>query len=176
MPKLRTPPRGFIVSFHGLVKYSRPRSLAMTTRRLQRRPAVTERPPGGRSGLGPLEAKVLELLWGHDRPLTVRHVHAAFPDLAYTTMMTTLDRLYRKGLLIRCRHGRAFEYESRCSRDELLGEMISGHVTDLLAASVVSTAILSTLVDVVGRRDASLLDELDALVQAKREQLKVGDT
>jgi cytolysin (calcineurin-like family phosphatase) len=54
--------------------------------------------------------------------------------------------------------------------------MISGHVTDLLAASVVSTAILSSLVDVVGRRDASLLDELDALVQAKREQLKLGDT
>jgi predicted transcriptional regulator len=91
-------------------------------------------------------------------------------------MMTTLDRLYRKGLLIRCRRGRAFEYQSRCSRDELLGEMISGHVTDFLAASVVSTAILSTLVDVVGRRDASLLDELDALVQAKREQLKLGDT
>jgi predicted transcriptional regulator len=173
--RLHAPPRGFIVSLHGLVKYSLTRWLAMTTRRLHRRPAITEWAAGGRSGLGPLEAKVLGLLWGDDRPLTVRHVHAAFPDLAYTTMMTTLDRLYRKGLLIRCRRGRAFAYEARCSQDELLGEMMSGHVNDLLAASVVSTAILSTLVDVVGRRDAALLDELDALVQAKREQLKLGD-
>jgi predicted transcriptional regulator len=50
-----------------------------------------------RLGLGPRESKVLGLLWGHDREVTVRDVHAAFPELAYTTRMTTLNRLYRKG-------------------------------------------------------------------------------
>jgi hypothetical protein len=50
--------------------------------------------------------------------------------------------------------------------------MASGHVTDLLAASEGSNAILSTLVNAVGRRDAALLDELDALVQAERARLK----
>jgi hypothetical protein len=54
----------------------------------------------------------------------------------------------------------------------LLGEMVSGHVSDLLAASDASNAILSTLVNAVGRRDAALLDELDALVQAERARLK----
>jgi predicted transcriptional regulator len=128
-----------------------------------------------RSGLGPLETKVLELLWGKGRALTVRHVLPAFPDLAYTTLMTTLDRLYRKGLLIRRQRGRAFAYEPRCSREQLLSELVSGQVTDLLAASGANTAILSTLVHCVGRQDAALLDELDALVQAERTRLQMAD-
>jgi predicted transcriptional regulator len=117
--------------------------------------------------------KVLEELWGHNRALTVRHVHAAFPKLAYTTLMTTLDRLYRKGLLVRRRRGRAFAYQPRCSRHEWLGARVSSHVTDLLAESGAGTAILSTLVSAVARRDAALLDELDALVQAERARLKM---
>ena len=128
-----------------------------------------------RPGLGPLETKVLELLWGKGRALTVRHVLPAFPALAYTTLMTTLDRLYRKGWLIRRQRGRAFAYEPRCSREQLLSELVSGQVTDLLAASGASTAILSTLVHCVGRQDAALLDELDALVQAERTRLQLAD-
>jgi predicted transcriptional regulator len=132
-------------------------------------------PSAGRSGLGPLETRVLEVLWNLGRAVTVRHVRVAFPELAYTTLMTTLDRLYRKGLLVRRQRGRAFAYEPRCSRDELLGELVGGHVTDLLDASGASTAILSTLVRAVGRADAALLDELDALVQAERTRLKMED-
>jgi predicted transcriptional regulator len=147
----------------------------MTTHRRYRRLSVSEALSSGQPGLGPLERKVLELLWDRDCALTVRHVHLAFPDLAYTTLMTTLDRLYRKRMLVRRRCGRAFEYEPRCSRDELFGEMASGHVRDLLAAPGASAAILSTLVHAVGRRDAALLDELDALVQAERARLKMED-
>jgi predicted transcriptional regulator len=107
--------------------------------------------------------------------VTVRHALPAFPELAYTTLMTTLDRLYRKGLLIRLRRGRAFAYEPRCSRDQLLSEMVSGQVTDLLSASGASRAVLSTLVHCVGRRDSALLDELEALVQAERLRLNQED-
>jgi predicted transcriptional regulator len=125
------------------------------------------------AGLGPLEARLLELLWARDAALTVRDLHLASPALAYTTVMTTLDRLYRKGLLLRHKRGRAFAYQPRCARDSLLGELISGHVTDLLGVSPESTALLSTLVRAVSRTDAALLDELDALVQAERTRLKV---
>jgi predicted transcriptional regulator len=128
-----------------------------------------------RSGLGPLETKVLELLWGKGRAVTVRHFLPEFPELAYTTLMTTLDRLYRKGLLIRRRLGRAFVYEPRCSREQMLSEMLSEQVADLLAASGAGTAILSTVVHCVGRKDAALLEELDALVQAERARLKMAD-
>lgn len=122
-------------------------------------------------GLGPLETKLLELLWAQASPVTVRHVQLAFPDLAYTTLMTTLDRMYRKGLLLRHKGGRAFVYGPRCTRDELLGELVSGHVTDMLGASEESRLILSTLVRAVSQTDAALLDELEALVRAERLRL-----
>jgi predicted transcriptional regulator len=127
------------------------------------------------SKLGPLETKVLELLWDHGSALSVRHVQPAFPGLAYTTLMTTLDRLFRKGVLMRRRRGRAFVYEPRCSRDELLGELLSGRVAELLAASGANVAVLSTLVHAVGQQDAALLDELDALIHAERSRLNLED-
>jgi hypothetical protein len=54
----------------------------------------------------------------------------------------------------------------------LLSKRLSGHVTDLLAASGASTAILSTLVRAVGCKDVALLDELDILIEAERARLK----
>lgn len=122
--------------------------------------------------LGPLELKVLEVLWRRSRASTVRQVLPSFPQLAYTTLMTTLDRLYRKGVLRRLRLGRAFGYVPRCSRDELFGRMVCGRVTELLAACGDSTVLLSTLVEAVGHADAQLLDELEALVRAERTRLK----
>jgi predicted transcriptional regulator len=124
------------------------------------------------SGLGPLEIRLLELLWERERPATVRDLQSACPGLAYTTIMTTLDRLYRKRLLRRYRDGRAFAYEPRCTRDELLSELMSGHVTELLGASQQSGVVLSTLVRAVRETDAALLDQLDALVQTERRRLK----
>jgi predicted transcriptional regulator len=125
-----------------------------------------------RAGLGPLETRLLELLWERPRAATVRELQRACPGLAYTTIMTTLDRLYRKRLLLRQRDGRAFAYEPRCSRDELLSELVSGHVSDLLGASGRAGVILSTLVRAVRDTDAALLDQLDALVQAERRKRK----
>jgi predicted transcriptional regulator len=122
--------------------------------------------------LGPLEARLLEHLWVHGRAATVRDLQLACPELAYTTIMTTLERLYRKQLLLRCREGRAFVYEPRCPRDELLSELVSGHVIELLGASQRSDVILSTLVRAVRQTDLALLDQLDELVQAERLRLK----
>jgi predicted transcriptional regulator len=115
---------------------------------------------------------LLELLWARARTATVRDLQHACPALAYTTIMTTLDRLHRKGLLLRHRDGRAFAYQPRCTRDELLSELVSGHVVELLGASRRSGVALSTLVRAVRDTDAALLDQLDALVQAERLRLK----
>ena len=51
---------------------------------------------------------VLEALWTRDSPASVRDLTPSFQDIAYTTLMTTLDRLHRKGVLDREKHGRAF--------------------------------------------------------------------
>jgi hypothetical protein len=55
----------------------------------------------------------------------------------------------------------------------LLSELVSRHLTDLLGASQESTIVLSRLVRVVGGTDAALLDELDALLQAERQRLRL---
>jgi predicted transcriptional regulator len=106
--------------------------------------------------------------------MTVRQLLAEFPALAYTTLQTTLDRLYRKGLLVRLEQGRAFAFEPRCSREGLLNELASEHFVDVLAASRVNSGILSTLVHCVGQKDTALLDELEALVQAERARIQKG--
>ena len=55
---------------------------------------------------------------GASRAVSVRDLMADFPDTAYTTLMTTLDRLHRKELLLRKKLGRAFVYQPRLSRVE----------------------------------------------------------
>jgi len=69
--------------------------------------------PAGR--LGPLEAEVLSVLWGSGGPMTVRAVAQELNSgrdapLAYTTVMTVMSRLARKGILVRSRSGRGYAY------------------------------------------------------------------
>ncbi len=111
-------------------------------------------------------------MWGQRQSLTVARMCPSFPKLAYTTLMTTLDRLHRKGLLVRRREGRAFTYQPRCSRDELLSELMSSDVSSYLGTVDRGTALLSTFVRTVGRTNAALLEELDVLVQSERRRLK----
>jgi predicted transcriptional regulator len=72
------------------------------------------------AALGALERQVMEHLWRAGREASVRDVHEAFaPSLAYTTLMTTLDRLHKKGLLRRRKEGRAFVYAPSVSPEQL---------------------------------------------------------
>jgi BlaI family penicillinase repressor len=121
--------------------------------------------------LGPLEQRMLEALWvrGH---ATVRDlVEGGCDDLAYTTVMTTLDRLYKKGLLTRSEEGRAFRYAPRFSREEMHREAAGHAFRQLLDASPASSLPLSFLVEILGERDAQLLEDLRKLVETKRREL-----
>jgi predicted transcriptional regulator len=79
--------------------------------------------------LGPTEAQLMELAWKH-RVLTVKK--ALFhlgekDDRAYTTVMTVLSRLAKKGLLDRRKSasgGRSFEYAPALSRDEFIKQRV----------------------------------------------------
>jgi len=130
--------------------------------------AVTDR----RLSLGPLEVEVMEVVWAHGDS-NVREVTARMQrPLAYTTVMTTLDRLYKKGLLEREMTDRAFVYSAKVSREDWdlqrAGEMMSGFLTGPAESRHM---LLSYLVDAVGTHDAMLLDELERKVQHKREEL-----
>ena len=119
--------------------------------------------------LGPLEWRVLDALWQRAEPATVRDLQPAFSDIAYTTLMTTLDRLHRKHILTRTKSGRAFVYAPRASR----AMFDSGRATQALLAAVErggpsATPVLSCFVDALGDHDEALLAELEALVRARR--------
>jgi len=124
------------------------------------------------SQLGPLEERLLEALWdrGH---ATVRDLaDGACQDLAYTTVMTTLDRLFKKNLLSREAEGRAFRYTPRFTREQLHREVAGEAFRQLLDACPASSLPLSYLVEVLTERDAQLLDDLREVVEAKRRQLR----
>lgn len=122
---------------------------------------------------GPLELRVLEALWSRGTASCVRDLQPQFPGVAYTTLMTTLDRLFRKGTLTRIKDGRAFYYEPKSSHDQLVSELAGSTLATILPGNNDAVRpILSMFVDTVGRRDEALLDELEELVRARREELK----
>jgi predicted transcriptional regulator len=126
----------------------------------------------GLSQLGPLELRVLETLWAR-RSATVRElVKGGHLELAYTTVMTTLDRLFKKKLLSRETEGRAFRYTPRFSREELHREVAGEALRQLLDASPTASLPLSYLVEIVTEHDAQLLDDLQRLVETKRRELR----
>jgi len=125
--------------------------------------------------LGPLEHRVMEALWRRGEA-NVRDVHEEFgDDVAYTTVMTTLDRLYKKGLLIRWKVGRAFRYAPTATREESQRSLAAELIERLLAEHQQEPLpLLSNLVDAVGDADRRLLDDLERLVQEKRDRLRDG--
>lgn len=76
--------------------------------------------------LGDLEFKIMRILWDAQKPLDVRAVATALGDeRAYTTVMTTLHRLHKKGYLTQNRDGRAFFYRARIKEDTVLQKMLA---------------------------------------------------
>ena len=125
--------------------------------------------------LGPLERRVLEALWARNDAACVRDLHPGFSEIAYTTLMTTLDRLHRKGILDRVKRGRAFFYSPRMSPVELESAIAAEALRDALARDTSSLRpLLSFFVNAIGDRDHRLLDELESLVRARRVKTQIS--
>jgi len=109
------------------------------------------------NGLGELERGVMEQLWSSPGARSVREVHAALGrdrELAYTTVMTVLDRLAKKGLVVRERDGRAYRYAAAQSREDLVAEVMHTALTEDPAER---TAALVAFVGRVTREDAEAM-------------------
>jgi len=129
-----------------------------------------------RPQLGPFEQQVLQEVWAHGNA-TVRELLADGKiHQAYTTVMTTLDRLYKKGLLDRAAEGRAFRYTPRHTPEELQRVTALESIRQLLGSGDTSSLPLSYLVEALSSHDAQLLDELQILVERKRRELKGGES
>jgi len=123
--------------------------------------------------LGKLEREVLEQTWQRGE-VSVRDIFLAFEErIAYTTLMTTLDRLYKKHLLTRRKDGRAFLYEPAVTRDELDYGIREDVIDGLFSEGTDGIQpLLACIVDTVSERDRELLDELDRLVKEKKRELR----
>lgn len=107
-----------------------------------------------RRAMGALEAEVLEQLWGFGRPATPSDVLDGLDsDLAYTTIMTILTRLWEKGLVTREREGRAFAYLPVFSEAELAAQRMQ----ELLDAAHDRRGALTKFVETLSARDARSL-------------------
>ena len=120
--------------------------------------------------MGDLERAVMERLWSAEPGLwfTVRDMHkalAADRDIAYTTAMTVLDRLAKKGLVSQQRDGRAYRYQAISSRGamtadlmrEALDEFALDHGTDR------RTALVAFVGDATAEERAALREALARL-------------
>jgi predicted transcriptional regulator len=84
-------------------------------------------------GFGDLEAVIMHRVWEHDSPVTVRELLDELlkdRDIAYTTVMSTMDNLHRKGWLARVKDGKAYRYTATASREEYSARLMQEALAD----------------------------------------------
>jgi predicted transcriptional regulator len=121
--------------------------------------------------LGTLEERVMEVLWTCSRAMAVREVCGQLKGEstpAYTTVMTTLDRLYKKGLLNRHKDGTAFLYEPAMSRDEYRRRIVESTVSGLIEQSSDLDPVLAAFVEAAADVDEVNLERLEVLIAERR--------
>ena len=118
-------------------------------------------------GFGDLEAVIMDRVWQHDGPVTVRELFdelAAERTIAYTTVMSTMDNLHRKGWLARVRDGKAYRYTATASREEYSARLMREALADGGDAEVV----LSHFVAQIGSGESDALRSVLGKLRGRR--------
>jgi len=137
---------------------------------------VTFRLRSGKKGLElrlhELEAAIMDVVWGRKlSSFAVGDVLAILEkqrDIAYTTVMTTVTRLYDKGLLARERDGKRYLYSPKLTREEFM----ESTAREVLDEAVGGHQAMAMLAEKVSEASAGELDDLEALIQKRREELE----
>ncbi len=127
------------------------------------------RKEGLKKVLGELETAVLERIWGREN-IAVRDVFNELRqerDIAYTTVMTTMDRLWKKGLLSRERQGNAYLYSPVYSKKGLIQKCIN-QVLDSILPDITEPS-LAHFVSNLEKVNPALLSELKKILSEKGE-------
>jgi predicted transcriptional regulator len=118
--------------------------------------------------LGELETRLMELLW-MESPMSVRVAcERVGGGLAYTTIMTTLDRLHKKRLLRRHKDGNAFLYEPAMDRAEYQRRVVEAALTPLMEHG--AAPVLAAFVEVAADLDEANLAQLERLIASHRRR------
>jgi predicted transcriptional regulator len=127
-------------------------------------------PPGGKAGwvrgFGELEAVLMQRIWDHDGPVTVRDLFDGLSQerpIAYTTVMSTMDNLHRKGWLARERDGKAYRYTAVASREEYSARLMRA----AMAEAGDTEAVLSHFVAAMDVEQSQVLLEVISRLTAR---------
>jgi predicted transcriptional regulator len=123
-------------------------------------------------GFGDLEAVIMQLVWDHGTPVTVRELFDELRQeraIAYTTVMSTMDNLHRKGWLDRVKEGKAYRYAATASREEYSARLMS----EALADGGNAEAVLTHFVAEMDGGDSELLRAV--IRRLGNGQLAAGD-
>lgn len=119
-----------------------------------------------------LEAAIMDVVWSRDfDTFAVSDVLTVLEkkrEIAYTTVMTTVARLFDKGVLSRKREGKKYVYSPKYSREEFL----ESTAREVLNCAATGHGALAMLADKVSEASRSELDELEELIRQRRQELK----
>ncbi|HLQ57678.1 MAG TPA: BlaI/MecI/CopY family transcriptional regulator [Streptosporangiaceae bacterium] len=107
-------------------------------------------------GFGDLETVIMHLVWDRDSPVTVRELLDELRQervIAYTTVMSTMDNLHRKGWLARAKEGKAYRYTATASREEYSARLMR----EALAGGGDTEVVLSHFVAQMGGAESEVL-------------------
>jgi len=107
-------------------------------------------------GFGDLETVIMHMVWDRDSPVTVRELLDELRHeraIAYTTVMSTMDNLHRKGWLARAKDGKAYRYTATASREEYSARLMR----EALAGGGDTEAVLSHFVAEMGGQESEVL-------------------
>ncbi|MED5801903.1 BlaI/MecI/CopY family transcriptional regulator [Gordonia sp. Z-3] len=122
------------------------------------------------NGLGDLERAVMDTLWESSEPQTVRQVHETLSrdrSLAYTTVMTVLQRLAKKNLVTQIRDDRAHKYVPTHPREDLVASLMVDALSEADAPGSRHAALVSFVGRVGADEAAALRLALDELESAR---------
>jgi predicted transcriptional regulator len=114
---------------------------------------------------GPLEERVLEVLWRRDHATVREVVDELESGHAYTTIMTVLDRLHTKGAVRRHKQGASWVYAAAASREEIIGREVARLLQE---AGPGREPLLAGFLDEAEQLDPGALDRLEDLIRARR--------
>ncbi len=127
---------------------------------------------GSRPSLGPLEAQVMEIVWSKGE-VTIRDIYDTVRkkrDLAYTTVMTVVHNLHKKGLLNQRKDGNAHFYTAHQSRSQFVRSRVA-EALDALLEDFTEPA-MAHLAERLSKTDSTQLDELAKIITERRAQEK----
>ncbi|HTX80806.1 MAG TPA: BlaI/MecI/CopY family transcriptional regulator [Streptosporangiaceae bacterium] len=120
-------------------------------------------------GFGDLESVIMQMVWDHGRPVTVRELFDQLSQdrvIAYTTVMSTMDNLHRKGWLTRVKDGKAYRYTATASREEYSARLMR----EALAAGGDTEAVLSHFVAEIGGEEGEVLRNVVRRLAGRRPE------